>query len=371
MAELSALHSGISGPRPKPVLMIPLRRCGSHALRLRLNFNPEFYAPYPLHIVDFMPIVDMYGSLRDDNAYFQMIVDVIGLQNASMVKRPDVVFDPVEIFEAIKDDPRTVHRIVWELLFRAGIRRGARVVMDKSLDNVHYAAELVLLFDDMLFLNVVRDPRAQISSMNKAIIHDFDTLLNAMTWVKAYDAGKKLSAQYPDRALTIRFEDFVANQEAVLRKICSFLGIRFVPEMLDVSHSPEARKISAMSALWASNAKEPIPANIDKFKKSLTPNEIEIIETLTGDFMDYYGYERMAQGKAIITQEMITAAKKRSDEKRSAAWENLRKNDYQDFQLRKFRADYLLMLKERLRERRKKDPVSGSLMQQASHSAAL
>ena len=34
----------------------------------------------------------------------------------------------------------------------------AKVVMDKSLDNVYYAAELITLFDDMLFLNVVRDP---------------------------------------------------------------------------------------------------------------------------------------------------------------------------------------------------------------------
>lgn len=25
--------------RPRPLLMIPLRRCGSHALRLRLNFS--------------------------------------------------------------------------------------------------------------------------------------------------------------------------------------------------------------------------------------------------------------------------------------------------------------------------------------------
>ncbi len=368
MTELKAVHSEASRSRPKPVLMIPLRRCGSHALRLRLNCNPEFYAPYPLHIVDFMPLVDMYGSLRDDNAYFQMVVDVIGLQNASMVKWPDVVFDPVEIFRSIKDEPRNVHRIVWELLFRAGAKRGARVVMDKSLDNVHYAAELMSLFDDMLFLNVVRDPRAQISSMNQAIIHDFDTLPNAMIWAKAHDAGKKLAAQYPDRVLTIRFEDFVANQEAVLRKICIFFNIPFVPDMLDISHSSEARKISTMSALWESNAKEPIPANIDKFKKSLTSDEIEIIETLTGYHMDYYGYERMSRGNAIINQEAIAAAEKRSEAKRGAAWENLKKFDYQDYQLRKFRADYLLMLKERLKERRNKDAVSGGLMKATSQN---
>ena len=67
-------------PRPRPLLMVPLRRCGSHALRLRLNFNPDFYSPYPLHIVDFMPLVPLYGDLSDDRSYFQMVVDVVGLQ---------------------------------------------------------------------------------------------------------------------------------------------------------------------------------------------------------------------------------------------------------------------------------------------------
>ncbi len=333
--------------------MIPLRRCGSHALRLRLNFNPDFYAPYPLHIVDFMPLVALYGDLRDDAAYFQMVVDVVGLQTVSMVKWPDVVFDPVEVFETIKNEPRSVHRIVWELLLQAGVKRGATVVMDKSLDSVHYAAELMKLFDDLLFLNVVRDPRAQVSSMNRAIIHDFDTLLNAATWVKAYTVGRKLADAYPDRVLTIRYEDFVSNQEAVLRKICSFFGITFTPDMLDISRSQEAQKISHMSALWESNWSAPIAANVDKFKKALTAEEIEIIETLTGDFMDYYGYERMAGGEAKITPRVVAAAKKRSEANKKKAWADLKNNDNRDYRLRRFRADYLRMVKERLLE---KDP---------------
>ena len=63
--------------RPLPLLMIPLRRCGSHALRLRLNASPQFHSPYPLHIVDFMPLVPLYGDLRDDGAYLQMVKDVL------------------------------------------------------------------------------------------------------------------------------------------------------------------------------------------------------------------------------------------------------------------------------------------------------
>ena len=338
--------------RPRPVLMIPLRRCGSHALRLRLNANPEFYAPYPLHIIDFMPLVASYGDLRDDRRYFQLVIDVIGLETASMVKWPDIVFDPVEVFEGIRNEPRSVHRVVWELLFRAGEKRGAKVVMDKSLDSVLFAEELMMLFDDMLFLNVVRDPRAQISSMNRAIIHDFDTLLNAVTWVKAYWTAKELARKHPGRVLTIRYEDFVSNQEAILRKICTFFGIQFMPSMLDISRSDEARKISVLSALWESNSKAPIPANVDKFKKMLSLEEIEIIETLTGEYMDYYGYERMTQGNALITPRAIEAARKRSDANKTKAWDDLEKNDNRDYQLRKFRGAYLEMVRERTQQSR-------------------
>lgn len=330
------------GPRPKPVLMIPLRRCGSHALRLRLNFNPDFYAPYPLHIVDFMPTVPMYGNLEDDRAYFRLVTDVVGLQAASMVKWPGIVFDPVEIFEVIRHEPRSVHRIVWELLLRAGEQRHARVIMDKSLDSVHYADELMRLFPDMLFLNVVRDPRAQIASMNKAIIHDFDTLLNTHTWLEAHRAADAVIKQYPQRTLTIRYEDFLADEEGVLKKVCEFFGIDFLPEMLDVSHSQEAQQISHMSALWSSNCFAPIMANIDKYKKALSMDQIVTIEAMTGEYMQCYGYERMTDNTtAGFDMALFDEARDRSDQARTEAWHELEHTNFRDFALRCHRAEYL------------------------------
>ena len=344
----------LDNKRPRPILMIPLRRCGSHALRLRLNFSREFYSPYPLHIVDFMPLVDLYGDLDNDDAYFQMVIDVIGLQNASMVKWPDIVFDPTDIFERLKAHPRSVHAVVWELLLLAGERRGASVVMDKSLDSVHYADVLLRLFDEFRFLNVVRDPRAQISSMNRAIIHDFDTLLNTITWVKAHDAARMLAAQHPDRVLTVRFEDFLSDQETVLRTICSFFQIEFLPSMLDVSKSNEARQISTLSALWESNASAPIAANIDKFKATLSPEEIGIIETMAGGHMDDYGYERMALSNIEVTPQMMASAKDHSDARRRQAWIDLQAKGPRDCRLREFRADTLAVIRTRLERNRER-----------------
>jgi hypothetical protein len=342
------IAQAVTNKRPKPVLMIPLRRCGSHALRLRLNASPDFYSPYPLHIVDFMPMVPLYGDLADDKNYFQMVVDIVGLQTASMVKWPEAIFDPVKVFEAIQNEPRSVHRVVWELLFEAGATHHAKVVMDKSLDSVHYAEELMTLFDDMLFLNVVRDPRAQVASMNKAIIHDFDSGLNAATWLESYAIARNLAERFPKRVLTIRYEDFLANQEVVLKKICEFFGITFLPAMLDVSQSSEAKDISKMSALWESNLSAPIAANIDKFKKSLSMDEIEVIETITGRYMDFYGYERMTPGQAKWSKSVQTEARKQSDQKKLQAWAELKENNYKDYTLRRYRADYMQMVKDRL-----------------------
>jgi hypothetical protein len=326
--------------RPRPILMIPLRRCGSHALRLRLNFNPHFYSPYPLHIVDFMPIVPLYGDLADDKAYFRLVVDVVGLQAASMVKW-DIVFDPIEIFESIRNEARSVHRVVWELLLRAGERHNATVVMDKSLDSVHYADELMRLFPQMLFLNVVRDPRAQVASMNRAIIHDFDTSLNAKAWVDAHRAGRVLASRYADRVLTIRYEDFLSNQENILRQVCAFFNIEYLPQMLDVSRSEEARQISQLSSLWSSNCFGPITANKDKFKSQLTMEEIELIETMTREYMEHYGYELMTKANATISDSRLAEARTQSEIGRQRAWRDLEQNNYRDFVLRRFRSDYL------------------------------
>lgn len=335
-------------PRPRPVLMIPLRRCGSHALRLRLNFNAEFYSPYPLHIVDFMPMLPLYGDLSDDHAYLRLVVDVVGLQAVSMVKWPGLAFDPVEIFNALRDQPRSVHRVVWELLLRAGEHNGAGVVMDKSLDSVHYAEELMALMPDMLFLNVVRDPRAQVASMNRAIIHDFDSALNARAWVDAHSVARDLAARYPERVLTIRYEDFLSRQEETLRRVCAFFGIEFMPQMLDIGGSSEARQIAQLSALWESNCYAPIAANADKFKQQLSMAEIETIETLAADLMREYGYEFMTPAGAPLTEADLAAARQRSDNGRQLAWRELERANFRDYLLRRVRADYLAGVRQRL-----------------------
>lgn len=333
--------------RPRPVLMTPLQRCGSHAIRLRLAQNPRFYSPHPLNVIDFMPLADRYGELADE-AYFQLVLDLVGMQNVNLVKWPGVALDPVAVFDALAGQPRSVHAAVWEMLLQAAEQHGAEVAMDKSCESVMFASEYLELLPELRLLNVVRDPRAQVNSINRAIIHDFDSLLNAQRWAQAHDVATALAERYRDRVLTIRYEDFINDPEPVLRQMCAFLDIEYLDAMLDVGTSVEAGRIARRSALWENDDKPPIRANIDKFTRELGLEEIAVIETIAAGHMRRYGYELMTAADVEITPEMVDRARRRSVEARAGAWRELRARDPRDYQLRRYRAWYLNALRERL-----------------------
>jgi hypothetical protein len=284
--------------------------------------------------------------LGDDESYFQLVLDLTGLQNATMVKWDGVALDPVSVFEEIAGRPRTVHAVVREMLIQAGLRHGARVVMDKSLDSVRYWEEQLAVCPDLIFLNLVRDPRAQVSSMNRAIIHDFDSVLNALTWKNAHDRAQALISLHPERVLTIRYEDFITEPEPELRRMCRFPGIACSGAMLNAAASDEARQIARRSALWRSNDKRLMPEFMTAYTRYLSPGDIELIETITGGHMARYGYAPATAAQA--TAEVTGEARARSAQARQAAWRSLRADDLRDCQLRCYRAWYLQALRERL-----------------------
>lgn len=322
------------------VLMVPLRRCGSNALRLRLNLHPEFCSPYPLHVADMLPSLSRYGDLGDDTNYFRLIVDVVSLQNASLIKW-SVVSDPLALFERLKDEPRSIHRIIGELYLLSA--QGKKIVMDKSQDSVAAYQELISLFPDMLFLDVVRDPRAQVSSMNRSIIYDFDTLLNTKRWVESRRWVDKIYETHPEKIMTVRYEDFVMNQEDVLGRICVFFGIAYTPSIADIGRSADAAVMSSLSPLWETNASPPDASKIDRYTRHLSLAEIEHIENATLPWMRRFGYNPMTPSVRIMKYS-LTEAIERSDLRKKEAWKRLEKTHARDYILRLARARLLLHL---------------------------
>ena len=101
----------------------------------------------------------------------------------------------------------------------------------------------------MLFLNVVYNSLAYVNSINRAIVHDYDPMLNTIFWIKAHEQVRKIAEKHPDCILTIRYENFLTDQEVVPHRICQFFGIEFLDSIMDVGNSQEIKDISVLSTL--------------------------------------------------------------------------------------------------------------------------
>jgi len=331
----------MSGPRL--VLMVPLRRCGSNAIRLRMNLHPDFYSPYPLHLCDMTFQLKNYGDLQVDNNYFRLIVDMIGLQSLSLVKWNNIVFDPLEIFNRLKNKPRNIYTIYGELLLYAGKTQNAKIVMDKSQDSICDFEEIVEIFPDILFIDIVRDPRSQVSSMNQAIIYDFDAQLNTLRWIESRKWVDRIYEKYPNKIITLRYEDFIHSQQDFLTSICQFLDIPFNPLVLDVQRSKEAFEMSRSSPLWETNYSPPLSKNINKYMDYLTIQEIEWIENSTLPWMKKYNYTPITPHKQSFTYS-LQQAQRLSDKNKETIWDDLKKKYPFDFILRQSRMRYIRSL---------------------------
>ena len=248
------------------------------------------------------------------------------------------------MFDICKDKHRSIHTLTGELLLEAmkRLKPQATVAMDKSLDCIHYADELVKIFGDRIrFLFVIRDPRAQINSMNKAIIHEFSTLANALIWKDNYTKALNLMEAYPDKTLKFSFEEFIYKEKETIQKVCDFLEIPFEEKMIDITQSAEAKELHTMSKLWESNFSAPIVSNIDKFKKELSAEDINVIESICGELMDKLGYQRINESSQNITEEQIKKSLEESATKRKEEWAILEYDDKEDYERRIKRAKYI------------------------------
>lgn len=322
------------------VMMVPLRRCGSNAIRVRLNLHPDFHSPYPLHVRD----LEGKQYPQGKEGHFQMVADMVSLQKHSLVPWEDVVFDPIDIYESVKDQPASIYQVYWEMLRRLGVVKNVSVVMDKSQDSICDFEEILQLFPDMLFLDVVRDPRAQISSMNQAIIYDFETQLNTQRWVEARKWCDCLREKYPNQMMTIRYEDFIRNEKDTMRSICLFLGLSFDPIVLEIEKSREALHMSNLSPLWETNYCHPIPSYIEKYRKSLSRREVEHIEFMTLPWMKQYHYLPETNCLTPLGYSLADA-KTISQRKQQEAWLQLKEKHLYDYILRKSRKRLLTQIK--------------------------
>ena len=180
---------------------------------------------------------------------------------------------------------------------------------EKTPMNILVFSELIEIFTEAHFIQVIRDPRAIVSSMQqvkkRAVakgvnIPDFTAnLSSSIAYVKkCFKTGFEASKNAPDKVLTIVYEHLLLNPEIESKKICDFLGVEWDDAMLHPSgkeHLGQQAITTKSDEIWydaKAYNRNPDSQNIDKWQSELTLGQQirTIVAFKDNEELRQYGY---------------------------------------------------------------------------------
>lgn len=290
----------------RPVFIIGTERSGSNLLRLVLNSHSRLFIPHPPHIMHLMKRFEAsYGDLRRHDRFRELVGDVCSLVRSHTFPW-EVRLDPDEVVRECREpDLFSVYAAVHELYRRESgkARWGC-----KSTFMINETEKVLAAYPRARFIHLVRDPRDVSVSARNSVFNHFHPWFVARLWAEEQRKAIHLHETLAPGAITkLHYEDLVAEPEARIRALCTFLGEDFEPRMLGFFDTDEARKSASLCFDWRNTDQGFLRDNTRKFMRTLSRHEIAVVEAMAEPQMRWCGYplvsaaeERLAAGRPSL-----------------------------------------------------------------------
>jgi hypothetical protein len=270
---------------PPPFFIVGCDRSGTTMLRLILDGSPDVAIP-----TESMIVVDFAGWARDTlatDAEFDRLA-------AAVWRHPKVREWRLPGSPPVREG-RTgaaAYRAAIEAPFVAyAALHGKPRWADKT---PYYVGELDLVkrvFPEARIVNLVRDGRDVALSLLRVPFGPGNVWAAARQWRAAVDAGDAASARYGDDVLTIRYEDLVAEPDAVARGVCEFCEIAYRPEMLAIEESARG-KLAAGQEGWFADLYAGIGTrSVGKWTTGMTRSQQAVFAEGASEALRRHGYD--------------------------------------------------------------------------------
>lgn len=174
--------------------------------------------------------------------------------------------------------------------------------------NPHYALllpQLLAIAPGAKFIHIVRDYRDTILSYRRLKFELTGTAFLAWRWKMYNTEILKHSQKFPDRFLTVRYEDIVTKPEETLPRVCQFLGLNYNSGMLEFYRGATE---SWRKDAWSEKTTTPLDQqNIAVWKKNMSESDVHIADTICGRFGKQFGYE-IASSSSILSWIIVWSA---------------------------------------------------------------
>ena len=293
-----------------PVFVVGASRSGTNLVRALLNAHDAIWISGETHYFDDLrPRLPGAGRARlDAEARDRCERYFLALSHRAYGQRGDPEesrFDREEL-RALADELGGTGDAYFEALCRLRARLHGRGRWgEKTPRHVYRIDALLQAFPDAKVVCLVRDPRAVVASHrdwhgaaerrgieeNAELTADrertrrsFSVVLTSLLWRGVVRASFAATRRHgADRVRIQRFERLAAAPEPEVRELCAWLGLEYRPALLEI---PVVNSSYATAEDGVSS--EPV----DRWRRTLSPEEIAVVQSCCGSLMDELGYAR-------------------------------------------------------------------------------
>jgi hypothetical protein len=274
-----------------PVFVVGCGRSGTTLLRLMLDAHPELAIPGETHFLI---------TLWDQRSRFESN----GRLDAEALVRRAMSSHQFRYWETPEDAVlRRVAALPPDAAFADAIgcmymayadEHGKRRWGDKTPQYVRSMPLLSDIFQGSRFVHVIRDGRDVALSYLSLRWGPPNVWRAAQIWRQDVSAGRRAGAALGSgRYHEVRYERLVAEPEATLREVCSFLGLAFDAAMLEYHRAGDERLASRPDrASHHGSSTMPVTQGLRDWRTQMPAGQVRAFESVAGPLLMELGYER-------------------------------------------------------------------------------
>jgi Sulfotransferase family len=267
-------------PGGPPLLILGVRRSGTTLLRVMLDRHSQLAVPDETYFVP--QLADRHLRRVDPDRFLEDVRRVVDW-DLSLGEVRARLRDGMPVGEAIG----SVYAVYAE-------ERGKPRWGDKTPMYMQNLRLLERLFPDARFVHLIRDGRDAATSflaMPRGIVTE--TWMRPQTpadfacqWRTEVAAARRLGGRVGGRYLEVRYEDLVADVEAVLHRICDFAGLAYEPAMADYAGNVDVSAKPHQQSLM-----RPPTRGLRDWRTQMPAADVAAFEHVAGDLLHELGYE--------------------------------------------------------------------------------
>ncbi len=264
-----------------PIFIVGMNGSGTTMLADLLDNAHELYVfPRETRMIPWLiSHVTQFGDLSKSGNLEKLLNTFCDFYAVRMVSRDDI--PPLT---AVREP--SVYGVVDAVYKHLAAKEGKRRWVEKSPMNLQFMEQIAAEMPTAQFIHIYRDGR-DVAQSNQRRWHKHP-VWSIYRWVQSVRQGRQDGAALgPERYLEISYEAFTHDAEATMRRITSFIGIPYGPELLRSS-------MPFVNSVYRNDIKEKsgtIVPNSQKWKTHFSPKEVAQLERVGGRLLAELGYE--------------------------------------------------------------------------------